>query len=122
MVRVMIVLGLLAGCGGSQSTADAKTEPAVCKMRLESQIDRTCSTPSDCVLVDSADCCGTIKLAIRAGTQASFPAVEDMYTTCLACPPLGCQHADQAEDGATPGSGQSILATCDLNRCKSIVR
>jgi len=120
--RIATVLGLLAGCGGAQSTTDARTDPAVCKMQLEDRIDRTCSIPSDCVLVDSADCCGTIRLAIRAGTQASFPSAEDMYVSCLACPPLGCQHADQAEDGMTPGSGQSIVVTCDLNRCKSVVR
>lgn len=122
MVRVALVLGLLIGCGGSASPADAKTDPAVCKMQLEDRIDRTCAAPSDCVLVDSADCCGTIKLAIRSGTQTSFPDAEATYVACLACPPLGCQHADQAEDGMTPGVGQSIVAICDLNRCKSVVR
>jgi hypothetical protein len=122
MLRTMLLLGWLLGCGGSQSGVDARTDPAICKMRLEDQIDRTCAVPSDCVLVDSEDCCGTIKLAVRSGTQAAFPATEAMYSSCLACPPLGCQHADQAEDGATPGSGQSIVATCELNRCKSVVR
>lgn len=122
MVRVTLMLGLLVGCGESRPPVDAKTDPAVCKMQLESQIDRTCAAPSDCVLVDSADCCGTIKLAIKAGTQAAFPDAESRYEACLACPPLGCQHADQAEDGMTPGLGQSIVAICDLNRCKSVVR
>jgi hypothetical protein len=130
MVRTALVLDLLvlllvpvaAGCGGGSSTADAKTDPAVCKMQLEAAIDRTCSVPGDCVLVDSADCCGTIKLAVKAGTQAAFTEAERTYVACLACPPLGCQHADQAEDGMTPQAGQSIVATCVQSRCKSIVQ
>lgn len=110
-------------CGGSSSTPDAaKTDPAVCKANLEASIDRSCTTASDCVLVASADCCGTIMLAVRAGTQAGFPAVEATYEACLACPPLGCNHADQAEDGSVPQAGQAIVATCTASRCVSAVQ
>lgn len=121
-LRSLLVV-VLVGCGGgSQGELDARTEPAVCKANLEAAIDRTCMQPTDCVLVASADCCGTVMIAIRAGTQTGFASVESAYETCLACPPLGCQHADLAEDGMTPQSGQAIVATCDANRCASAVR
>ena len=122
MRRLLLVA--IVGCGGgSSSTADApRTDPAVCKADLESSIDRTCTMPSDCVLVASADCCGTIMIAVHAGTQAMFPAVEQTYEACLACPPLGCNHADQAEDGSVPQQGQAIVATCTANRCVSVVQ
>ena len=119
----LFAIGLFAACNGSHAaTVDAKTDPAVCKANREAAIDRSCTTATDCVLVDSADCCGTIKIAVHAGTQSGYPAVEQTYETCLACPPLGCQHADQAEDGTTPQQGQSIVATCTAGRCTSIVQ
>jgi len=123
--RLLLVAAVtsLCGCGsGSSSTPDAKTDPAVCKANLEASIDRTCTIASDCVLVASADCCGTIMIAVRTGTQAMFPAVESTYEACLACPPLGCNHADQAEDGSVPQSGQAIVATCAANRCVSVTQ
>lgn len=116
------LLAVLCACGDGSATPDAKTDPAVCKSNLEAAIDRSCSTPSDCTLVASADCCGTIYLAVRTGTQATFPALEATYEACLACPPLGCQHADQAEDGSVPQAGQSIVATCTAGRCASVVQ
>ena len=71
-------------------------------------IDRACAIPSDCVLVDHADCCGTIRVGVRAGTQASARAAEASYAACFDCGARGCAHADQSEDGATPNVGQSI--------------
>ncbi|HEX5063257.1 MAG TPA: hypothetical protein VFV99_27965 [Kofleriaceae bacterium] len=122
MRRLLLIA--FVGCGdGSSSTVDApRTDPAVCKANLESSIDRTCTMASDCVLVASADCCGTIMIAVHAGTQGMFPTVEQTYEACLACPPLGCNHADQAEDGSVPQSGQAIVATCTANRCVSVVQ
>lgn len=122
-MRCALVLVALLGCDHftSSPTPDAPGDPTVCKADLESAIDRTCSTPDDCVLVASLDCCGVVMLGVAAGSESTFAAAEAAYEACLACPPLGCNHADQAEDGSTPGSGQSIVATCDGSRCKSVV-
>jgi hypothetical protein len=123
-LALVVAVIVASGCGGSSSSpADApRTDPAVCKANLESSIDRSCTQASDCVLVSSADCCGTIMLAVHAGTQAMFPTIEQTYEACLACPPLGCAHQDQAEDGSVPQSGQAIVATCTANRCVSVVQ
>jgi hypothetical protein len=117
MWRVLIVV---AACGSSHGAADA--DRATCKANREAALDRTCTVAADCVLVASEDCCGTIDLAVRAGTQAGFAAVEATYVACLACPPTGCMHADEAEDGTAPSAGQTIVATCDTGHCKSIVQ
>jgi len=122
-MRGALLAMLLAACGGSSTNnVDAKTDPAVCKANREAAIDRSCTTSADCVLVASADCCGAIDIAVHAGTQSAYPAVEQTYEACLACPPLGCQHADQAEDGTTPQQGQSIVATCTAGRCTTVVQ
>ena len=121
MIRhVMLVLAV--GCSSTSNAIDAHVDPAVCKANLEAAIDRTCAVPADCVLVDSADCCGVVKLGVKSGTQVQFPPVESQYVACLACGPRGCQHADQAEDGSVPSAGQSIVATCTAGRCTSIVQ
>jgi hypothetical protein len=101
---------------------DAPADPAACKAALEAAIDRTCAVPADCVLVTSADCCGEIDLAVKAGTEGGFPSAEASYEACLACPPLGCAHQTEAEDGTAPGPGQSIVATCIANRCQAVIQ
>ena len=113
---------LIAACSSKSPEIDAHTDPATCKANLEAALDRSCTTASDCVLVDSADCCGTVKLAVKNGTEDGFPAAEATYVACLACGPRGCFHPDQAEDGATPQSGQSIVALCKMQRCTSVVQ
>jgi hypothetical protein len=120
MWRAVVIA--LAACGSSSQHVDAHTDPATCKANLEATLDRMCAQPSDCVLVDSADCCGVIKLGIRAGTQSTFPANEATYVACLACGARGCQHPDEAEDGTVPQAGQAIVATCVMGACKSIVQ
>jgi hypothetical protein len=123
MVRAMILVSLLACTATHAITHDApRTDPAVCKANLEAAIDRSCTTPGECVLVDSLDCCGTIKLAVRSGTEGSFPQTRMTFEACLACPPLGCAHQDEAEDGSVPQAGQAIVATCLASRCKSVVQ
>ena len=122
MKHAIVLAFLLAGCGDQKAPADATVDPLVCKADLEAAIDRSCTVPADCVLVASADCCGTVDLAVHAGTEASFPATEATYAACLACGPRGCQHADQAEDGSVPGAGQAIVATCVAMRCQSVVQ
>ena len=115
----MLVLALVA-CGSSHTGADAPGDPVVCKAALEATLDRTCSVPSDCMLVASADCCGTIELGVHVANN--FTQNEITYEACLACGPRGCQHADLAEDGMAAGTGQAIVATCVASRCTSIVQ
>ena len=122
--RMLFVIALV-GCGGVHAGSgdpDAASEPAVCKANLEAAIDRTCTQTSDCVLVASSDCCGTVMLAVKQGTQTAFASAETTYEACLACGGRGCYHADLAEGGMVPQGGQSIVATCEANRCKSIVQ
>jgi hypothetical protein len=119
MWRVLIVV---AACGSSHGAVDARTDPAVCKANREAALDRTCTVAADCVLVASEDCCGTIDLAVRAGTQSGFASVEAAYVACLACPPLGCAHQDEAEDGTAPSGTQAIVAICDTGHCKAVVQ
>lgn len=119
----MLLLVTVLGCGSrGQATIDAKTEPEVCKAERDADLDRTCSVPADCVLVESEDCCGPVMIAVKAGTESGFPTVESAFDACLACPPLGCAHQPLAEDGTAPLSGQTIVATCAANRCTSIVQ
>ena len=123
-MRALAALVLVAACGGSSSTpGDApKLDPAVCKSNLESELDRTCTTPADCVLVESADCCGPIMLGVKSGTESRFSSSEDRYVACLACPPLGCAHQVEDEAGHTAQSGQSIVAACVSSRCVATVQ
>jgi hypothetical protein len=122
-MRFVMLLAVVA-CGSTHHAAppDGPGDPAVCKAQLEADLDRSCAAPSDCTLVESADCCGPVELGIRAGTEGTFPAAEQQFVACLACPPLGCDHAPLAEDGTRPSAGQAIVATCIANRCKSVVQ
>jgi hypothetical protein len=109
-------------CSGSHPAAiDAHTDPSVCKADLEMSLDRVCGSDDDCVLVQSEDCCGPIELGIQSGTQSAFPPKEQAYETCLACPPLGCDHALEDESGQ-PALGRSIVPICVANRCTSKVQ
>jgi hypothetical protein len=119
-MRLWLVLA--CGCSSSHTAAiDAHADQATCLADREAAIDRTCTVPGDCVLVTSADCCGPIDLAVKVGTEGGFPAVESAYETCLACPPLGCAHQTEAENGSPAGAG-TIVATCMAGRCTSVVQ
>src|SRR3954471_23561944 len=117
----LVVLIVLVGCGGhgATSASDSATTSA-CATDFQAALDRTCETVSDCVLVHSTDCCGTVVVGIAATSEAMFASVEATYETCLACGARGCQHADIAEDGGAPGPGETIIATCDNKRCKAV--
>jgi len=124
-VRRALFAVALCACTSTHPTSSIDAPPvddSVCKADLEATLDRSCSVPADCVLVESADCCGPIMLAIHAGTESMFPAREHAYEVCLACPPLGCAHQTQDEAGHPAGSGQSIVAECTASRCVSVVR
>jgi hypothetical protein len=123
-MRALAALLLCSACTASvDSTADAPpVDDTVCKANLEAELDRECMTPADCVVVESADCCGPVMLGIDAATQSQFDAIEQAYVSCLACAPMGCQHAPQDEDGRVAQTGQSIVADCIVNRCVATVK
>lgn len=121
------LLVLAVACSSRQPAAidariDARTDPAVCKADLEAQLDRACGSDADCVLVQSADCCGPILLGVHAGTEGGFAAKEQAFEACLACPPLGCAHATEDETGQPALGSAAIAAICDAGRCTSRVQ
>jgi len=124
-MRLLAIALLMLGCRGGHTDPDAVPgppgDPAVCKAKREAAIDRSCIVPSDCVLVQSSDCCGVVMIAVHRGTEGSYPGVEASYQTCLACGGRGCFHADTAEDGNVPQGGQRIAPVCTANRCTSVV-
>jgi hypothetical protein len=104
-------------------TAAAETGAPSCASTFAAAVVKTCSTVADCVLVDGDDCCGRVKIAIKAGTEASFATAEAAYVACVpGCGVRGCFHADVAEEGGTPGAGQAIYPECRAGRCLSVVR
>jgi len=116
-MRRVLWLVVVIACGGN----DTSETPAECEADYLRTIDKSCAVPADCVLVDHDDCCGTLKVAVHAGGEAAAHDAEMTYQACVACPPTGCFHADEAEDQTSPGAGQSIVAVCTANRCSSIV-
>jgi hypothetical protein len=116
----LVILIVLAGCGGHGATSSGDSATSACATDFQAALDRTCNTASDCVLVNSTDCCGTVVVGVAATSQAMFASIEATYETCLACGGRGCQHADIAEDGGAPGPGETIIATCDAKRCKAV--
>jgi hypothetical protein len=123
VTSVGVVFGLIA-CGGSSSSTpqDASMDRTPCEAAYQATIDRTCTVPADCTLVDHDDCCGIVRTGVRAGTEQDAAAAEATYAACFSCGARGCQHADLAEDGHTPGAGEAIVATCVAERCTSIVQ
>src|SRR4051812_4587192 len=120
-MRYALLIGLVA-CGDGKQAQTVDADPATCLEHREAVIDRSCTTASDCVLVESGDCCGVIVIAVHAGTESSYPLVEAAYDACLACPPVGCAHQDLAEDGSIAQAGQAIVAVCVASRCTSTVQ
>ena len=106
-----------AGCGKNDTPETA----AECQADYLRTIDKSCTTPADCVLVGHQDCCGTIEVSVRIGSEAAAADAEQTYEACVACPPTGCFHADESEDMMTPSTGQRIISVCTANRCSSTV-
>lgn len=118
----VLVIGL-AACGEHGSRPlDASMDRAPCEAAYQQALDRTCTVPSDCALVDHEDCCGTVKVGVRAATSADAVAAEATYRACFDCGARGCAHADLAEDGMTATPPMTIVATCVANRCTSVVQ
>ncbi len=117
-----VLLAFVIGCSGGHRATDASMDRAPCEATYQAALDRTCNVPTDCVLVDHDDCCGTVRIGVRAGTEATAQAAEATYAACFDCGARGCAHADMAETGAVPQQGQSIVATCVADRCTSVVQ
>lgn len=126
----LALLIALAGCTEHGQTPDGGFppgtdggDPAVCEAQFQGALDRKCIGDGDCTLVDHDDCCGIVKIGIAAASASSYPAIESELQSCRPCPPLGCNHADQAEDGMVPQMGQAIVAVCSPEAvCFSTVR
>jgi hypothetical protein len=110
------------GCSSSHSALDASMDRVPCEAAYQASLDRACTVPTDCGLTSHEDCCGTVKIAVRSGTESAALAAEATYAACFDCGARGCFHADLAEDGAAPQAGQAIIATCVANRCVSVVQ
>jgi hypothetical protein len=121
-MRVLGCVWLLACGTSSEMPRDASMDRAPCEAAYQTSLDRSCSVPADCVLVDHEDCCGTVKVGVHAGTETAATTAESTYGACFDCGARGCQHADQAEDGSTASGAQTIVATCVANRCTSVVQ
>jgi len=112
-----------SGSGGSGG-ASSDGGPASCDPNFKSALIKDCQTEADCVLVRHSDCCGTVVIAVKKGTEAVFTAAEAAYKSCVpGCGQRGCFHADWAEDMTMVASvGQSIVAVCLDKMCMSTVK
>jgi hypothetical protein len=109
--------------GGADGPERSDGAPSSCAAAFTAALVKTCATAADCQLVKHDDCCGTQVVAIKSGTQASFASAEQTYRGCVpGCGQRGCFHADLAEEGGSPGAGQTIVAECRSARCLSVVR
>lgn len=122
VVGIVVALAVV-GCDGAKKPAvDAAGNQITCEASFQTALDRTCSVAADCGLVSHDDCCGTVRLGVRAGTEAAATLAEATYRACFSCGARGCDHAELAEDGNVANAGRSIVATCTMGRCKSIVQ
>src|SRR5580765_740951 len=112
MARLVVCLALVVACGSYGSTSDALSSTLQCEGTFDQQVNRSCTSAGDCVLLTHPDCCGPIAIGVNAEAQTQ-PA-EMSYETCMnaACGARGCGHPLEAQDGKTPSAGQSIVATC----------
>jgi hypothetical protein len=109
-----------SGAGGGSSDGGL----AACESNLKSALVKDCQTETDCALLNHNDCCGTIVIAVKKGTEAGFTAAEAAYQSCVPnCLGRGCFHADMSEDHNQVGMvGQSIVAVCVNKLCMSTVK
>ncbi len=88
------------------------------------QLDRSCSTDGDCVVVMHAQsCCTTIASAVRSGQEGQFAANERQCMSIQDGFACGCAPAATTEDGvAFAGPGETLAASCVGGVCKAVVR
>ena len=112
-----------AGTGGTGGAA-SDAGPASCDSTFKAALVKDCQSEADCALVNHNDCCGTIVIAVKKGTEAAFTPTEATFHSCVpGCDSRGCFHADMAEDlkPATSAS-QKIVAVCSNKMCTSTVQ
>jgi hypothetical protein len=111
------------GSSGSAGSGGASNDggPSSCDSNLKSALVKDCQSETDCALVHHNDCCGTVVIAVKKGTEAGFPAKESAFQSCVpGCGLRGCFHADMAEDRKPASApGQMIVAICDNKMCRS---
>lgn len=121
-MRALLLIALVGCSEHGSHPLDASMDRAPCEAAYQQALDRACSAPSDCTLVEHDDCCGTVWVGVRVASKPAALAAEATYGACFDCGARGCAHADLTETGMTAGPGQSIVATCNANRCTSIVQ
>jgi hypothetical protein len=126
-MRFVVAIAVLSACSSSSgkqpiTLVDGPSDPMTCIADRDGALDRTCGSAADCTVVASEDCCGEIDIAVHTGTEGGFPAVETAFDRCLACPPVGCAHQTEAEDGTPATSGHTIVAACVASRCTTAVQ
>lgn len=121
-MRALLLIALVGCSEHGSHPLDASMDRAPCEAAYQQALDRACSAPSDCTLVEHDDCCGTVWTGVRAASKPAAVSAEATYGACFDCGARGCAHADLAETGMTAGPNQSIVATCVANRCTSVVQ
>lgn len=111
--------GSSSGSSGSSGSGDGATvDAASCGGTFLAALDKKCSTDTDCTTADHNDCCGTVVIGIRAGTQAAFAGAEQAFMTCEpGCGLRGCFHATLAESGQAGPDASTIVVQCDAGTC-----
>jgi hypothetical protein len=103
--------GARGDAGSTDAASDAReggppSDGASCASVFFAALEKTCSADGDCATANHDDCCGTVVVGIKAGTQAQFATAEQAFLACESgCGGRGCFHADTAEDGRTAKMG-----------------
>jgi hypothetical protein len=116
---------LVAADSGTTDTTDARTDSpaatgdaASCGATFVASLDKNCSVDSDCATANHDDCCGTVVVGIRAGTQTTFASAEQAFMTCEpGCGDRGCYHPTLAEIGQASPDASTIVVHCDAGAC-----
>jgi hypothetical protein len=117
-LSVLVVVVLVAACGGKQDGGDAGTDAgsdaAVCSYtETRTSADRTCNVSADCVTVTrELSCCQSQYEGIRSDAAAKFTS--DQAALTAACPACGCAAQPVDEFGT---KGTTFVATCDNGAC-----
>jgi hypothetical protein len=110
-----------AGTGGSSGIA-SDGGPISCDANFKSALVKDCQSETDCALLNHNDCCGTVVIAVKKGTEATFTAAESAFQTCVpGCGLRGCFHADMSEDMKHATSPGMIVAVCQNKLCMSTI-
>jgi hypothetical protein len=122
------------GASDAPTASDSSTESDAsvsdsgsCTDQFATAVDKRCISIIDCTTANHNDCCGTVVVGLRAGTQATFTAAEQAFQTCVpGCGLRGCFHADMAEDQSSTlsmdGAMRAIVVRCDNGRCMTHVQ